>query len=1485
MPTGTFASPDTGLNVLDPARWAPLVSVHGLAVRLPDLLTPSRPFRSRTARVMPVKTEGFSAVCLRGALRALSISALVFIALLHAPAATAATLVAIVSERSSEGMAEAAQRFHQRYPQDRLVFRTSEQVDALSVDELRALLSSADALLLANLFKDSAQRVLPLLDALPAKNVIAVAGDTTLGRRSRWQKQALFSASDARYDEVSSAKSDTDSNLAWVNAASAKYPALAPWVRVRGYWQNRGDNNLNALFAFMLDKPGVASLEDAQPLRVIYRGETLAPEQLKLKGHDRVVAVLDQERADDATGRAICAALERRQLDCVQLRARWGASSAQALQVLKDRVGPRLGAIISLQDFLIGGSSNSRQASMLIEQLDVPVLKGIRLHDTTAEAWRASSSGLAWDSVYYRVSMPELQGVSQPIIVAASAPEGIDALTGLAISQVAPLNAQIDQLVGRAARWVKLQTTKNANKHLAIVYYNHPPGRHNIGADNLDVPASLLQILQVLKKAGYDTGPLPATSAQLLERLQREGVNLPEQGDALREMAARVTTVSASDYAKWFSTLPPTIQGEVNDGPLGHLQAAVDTALKARSPQGAREQVEHTLKELRHMVEGAQHAARNRALDLLGQLDQAYALQIGRGGNEAAIRKLTQALIDTGIEGLRGWGAPPGRVMVEQNRLVLPGLRFGKIFIGPQPPRGWELNEELLHANTSITPTHQYLAFYHWLRDEFRADAIIHLGRHSTYEFLPRKSVGQDEFDYPQLIAADVPGLYPYIVDGVGEGLQAKRRGLAVMIDHLTPPLAATPLYDDLLKLRQLVESFEASSNPAARQDAAREMRKLIDQLKLREALTESMDAELKVRGISFDQADDELLVHEIGHYLTHLQEDFMPLGLHVFGRDWTPEAVTTMLKSMRTGDAKIRERLVASPAAEIHALLQGLNGRFVEPGPGNDPLRNAAALPTGRNFHGLDNSLIPSRLGYQLGEKMAVEARRKAKPDGKEAVILWASDSVRDEGAMVGFGLALLGIEPVWNSRGIVSGLKRRDLKDVGLRADTLFVSSGLFRDLFGNQIGWLDKAVLLAIDGSRRTIEQKHPKLKPALDAALAPLGPLAAPGDEPLAKNRVAQHWIDETQALIANGASAATAGPLAALRVFGTAPGDYGAGINRLAERSGAWTDRKELSAAYVNRLGHAYSSENGSGLPQHALLESNLKRIDNTYLGRASNLYGLIDNNDAFDYLGGLSLAVETLRGKVPASHVIDSSNPAKPEMQPLQAALLGELRGRYLNPAWIAPLMQHGYAGARTMGSEFVEYLWGWQVTNPDIIRSWAWDEVKSVYLDDRYQMGLDKFLEQDSNVHVKTNMMAILMVAAEKGFWQADEATLRQLGQQWVDLLLKNGLPGSGHTRPDHPVFDWVQPYLRADQREPLKRLLDRARIDAEQKPDAPNTISELQPDDQNAQQQARDGSEQGGQTMKNLAVYGALLLFVALLLSGFYRGFDVAARKETQQ
>ncbi len=203
--------------------------------------------------------------------------------------------------------------------------------------------------------------------------------------------------------------------------------------------------------------------------------------------------------------------------------------------------------------------------------------------------------------------------------------------------------------------------------------------------------------------------------------------------------------------------------------------------------------------------------------------------------------------------------------------------------------------------------------------------------------------------------------------------------------------------------------------------------------LNLRAELEASMADVLAVRGIGFEDADDDLLAHEVGHYLTKLQEKFMPHGLHVFGQDWSAESLALMAGSMAQMaggyNAAIAARLAASPRLEMEGLLAGLAGRFVRAGQGQRPAALPEALPTGRNFHAVDGDLLPTRLGYALGAQPGRQGQRPTRKASagadSDAVILWASDAVRDEGAMVAFCLSLLGAEPVWNARGIVTDVR----------------------------------------------------------------------------------------------------------------------------------------------------------------------------------------------------------------------------------------------------------------------------------------------------------------------------------------------------------------------------------------------------------------------------------------------------------------------------
>ena len=1370
--------------------------------------------------------------------------------LLFAAAARADTVVAIVSEASAPEFASAARAFAARTSPHRLVFRSTPQVARMGDAELQALLAAADVLVLAAVFGEDAVRLRPLLHGVRARTVLPLHGDAGFMRHARIDGRAAFT--DLPPDAAARRLRELAGRPSGPEAPASEQSPEELLAQARRYRDGRGVGNMVALLRFVLAQP--EARPSIPPPRsgtaVRYLDANGRPQQTPSAAGPAVV-IVDYNSGDgegDASVRsALCRALAARGLACLSVLSRWGKASIEALRALLAAERSKalsIRAIVMLQDFVIGGGAGAEEAAGLLRDLDVPVLKAVRMADRSTGAWSVSEDGLPDDSVHYRLAMPELQGISQPFVVAAAGPTRVEPTCGLEVSPPVAVMPEVEAMASRIARLSALRTKSNADKRVAIIYYNHPPGRHNIGADNLDVPASLLSILAHLRAAGYDTGELPASAANLLGKLQARGVNLPEDGEALQAMAGRVARVAPADYGGYFARLPAQAQANVRDGPLSALRLAAEQAIKTGERELASERVERVLADVRHLLEGVIHPAREHALSTLDRLADRYGAWLdGQPEASAEVTRLSSQLAGFGIEGLGGWGPPPGRIMTHAGELVIPGLSFGKVFIGPQPPRGWELNEELLHANLAFPPPHQYLAFYEYLRRVWRADVLIHVGRHSTYEFLPGRRAGVGVDDFSRIVLGDLPSVYLYIVDGVGEGIQAKRRGQAIIIDHLTPSLSTTPLYDDLLSLRQLVESYEAGAgikgHAGAR--ALSEIRDTIERLNMRDELEASMRPELQARGIGFDQADGELLVHEVGHYLTKLQERFMPHGLHVFGKSWSHEAIERMVQSMagdRKPDASWRKALLTSPQREAQALLSALEGRFVPPGPGNDPVRTPEVLPTGRSFHALDASVLPTKLGYKLGAELAARARKDAPgtSEGAEAVVLWASDTVRDEGAMVGFGMDMLGIAPRWNSRGIVQGLKRLPLVGGRVRRDTTFIASGLFRDLYPPLCDYLDRAVLLAIDGSSQHIVSHHPELRDALEATMAPLGDARAPGNERPSHNQVAAHWIQTTKELLAAGTPKEAAGRLAAARVFGDAPGTYGAGINRLAERSGAWQARSELVKTYVRRVGHAYGGGR-SGAPAHAVLRAMLARTEHTYLGRASNLYGILDNNDVFDYLGGLGMAVEQARGTPPKAHVVQHADPKATRVEPLPSALLQELRGRHLNPTYLKGLMAHGYAGARTMGSGFVENLWGWQITSPHIVRSWVWDEVKAVYLDDKYAIGVSKFLAQDDNVHVRTNVQAILLVAAHKGFWQADESALRALSESFARAVVEHGLPGSGHTRPDHPMLADV-----------LRRLPDelaqalRARLDAALGRSARALVSELE--------HAHPANRQGEQT-----------------------------------
>ncbi len=697
------------------------------------------------------------------------------------------------------------------------------------------------------------------------------------------------------------------------------------------------------------------------------------------------------------------------------------------------------------------------------------------------------------------------------------------------------------------------------------------------------------------------------------------------------------------------------------------------------------------------------------------------------------------------------WG-PPGsaKIMKQGNQFIIPAVRLGNLVLLPEPSRGWGDEPMKLYHDTTLYPHHQYLAVYLWLAHGFGADAMVHLGTHATYEWTPGKQAGLSPSCSPEVLINDIPNIYPYIVDNVGEGIQAKRRGRAVIISHLTPMLKEVGFYAEYGRMAELVNEYER----ARLRNSVTAPGKLQELLGLAEKTGILADIAAETAGL-----DDDQLVNRLGHYLEEIRENLMPDGLHTFGRSPGEQEIKEMARAISKWNpsekqSDVVKRLRRSGQGEISALLAGLRGRFVRPGEGNDPVRNPASLPTGRNFYGFNPRKLPSPAAWQLGKKAAVEIienhlnKHKKYPD-KVAVVLWATETQRNEGVNESTILYLMGIKPKWSASGRVTGVEVIPGSRLGRpRIDVMVNASGLYRDLFPDKLEFIDQAVALAL---RQTdidnlLQRNSARLKLKLEAA----------------------------------GMAEKEAEELSRLRIFSEQPGSYGTGVAKMASGSGIWEDERQVVNVFENRMGFVFG-QGRWGAPARLLLKENLAGVEVTVHSRSSNVYGLLDNDDVFQYLGGLSMAVRLESGAAPETLITRQQKPGRINVEDVAKTLGREMRSRYLNPEWIRGMQEEDYAGAREM-AHFVEYLWGWEMTNPDKVDDAKWQQAYEVYVEDKYGLEMKEFFNTASP-WAHQSITGRMLETVRKGYWPADEKIKQKLARDYAMSVVEKGVACCDHT------------------------------------------------------------------------------------------------------
>ncbi len=407
----------------------------------------------------------------------------------------------------------------------------------------------------------------------------------------------------------------------------------------------------------------------------------------------------------------------------------------------------------------------------------------------------------------------------------------------------------------------------------------------------------------------------------------------------------------------------------------------------------------------------------------------------------------------------------------------------------------------------------------------------------------------------------------------------------------------------------------------------------------------------------------------------------------------------------------------------ELDALVRALRCEYIEPGPGADIVQNPEILPTGRNTHAVNPYSVPSPSAFRKSEEIATALlQRYVEESGRYpetiGMVLWGMDNIKTHGEGVAQALWLLGVSPRRDALNRVTDVDVIPLDRLGRpRIDVVMTISGIFRDLFGATIDVLDRAV-------RR----------------IAML-------DEPEEMNFVRKHVIERQNA----GAPEEDA----ATRVFSNAPGNYGTNVNFLVS-DGQWERAEELGDLFVTRKCFAFG-RGIEGSEARDLMESALAGVELTYQNIDSAEIGITDVDHYFEYLGGLTKAVEIRTGRRPQIYLSDSLARV-PEIRSLREVVRLETRTKTLNPKWYEGMLKHGFSGVAEI-EHHVTNTFGWSAT-AGAVDGWVYDEIANTYVLDGPMLERLRAL----NVHATRNLAARLVEAHGRGFWAPGKDVMERL-------------------------------------------------------------------------------------------------------------------------
>ncbi len=911
----------------------------------------------------------------------------------------------------------------------------------------------------------------------------------------------------------------------------------------------------------------------------------------------------------------------------------------------------------------------------IFTSLKIPILQ-LLSSNRSRKNWLNSSIGMNSSDLLMQIIIPEFDG---RITTCPSAFKEIISKKNTLYSEITSYKADqvgIKWISKFATNYVKLQQLNNFEKKICLIISNYPVKNGRIGNGvGLNTPSSIINILNWLKEEGYDLGSCnyPQDSAELMSILIKTRTN-----DIESQNNKPLDYLPLSEYLKYWN----------------YLELEPKNIIVNR------------------------------------------------------------------------WGKPSEAIDLDNEGFSINGIRFGKITLLIQPQRGYDVFTDRDIHSPDLPPPHRYLAQYFWIEKVFNANAICHIGKHGTVEWLPGKSIGLSNKCFPNIICPAIPNIYPFIVNDPGEGSQAKRRTAATIIDHLTPPLDRSELYGKYSILENyLDEYFEA---------------KLLNSIRI-EIIEKSIFELIKkdFNEITLNNKNNQ--IEEIDSFLCKIKESQIRTGLHIFGNRQNhineinlflcvarvPNAnrigiVQYIAKHLKLDldpwtniyDQKLSEKdkkilltfsnqnilnfrmaidfleqqakyliylffykkntnikklekyknqkiidyffnekkhnkyflllkkeilypIINSSYNEKLSFINSLNGQYVKSGPSGAPTRGKTeALPTGKNFFSVDSRGLPTESAWSVGCQSASQILDLYKQDNGEdlkniAISVWATSTMRNGGEDICQILYLLGVQPIWDgpSRRVV------DLEIIPLsvlerpRVDVTLRISGMFRDAFPQLVKLTSKAINLVSNLNE--------------DDKFNPLAGASSDGDS-----------IN---------------------RIFGSAPGSYGAGLQELISNSN-WENIDDFGESFLNWSKWIYS-DNLEPIEDKKSLENALKNVQLVVHNQDNKEHDILDSDDYYQFQGGLSSAVKKLSGKFPEMYHGDLSKFGLSKISKLKDEINKVVISRILNPKWINGMKDNGYKGAFEF-SATLDYLYAFDAST-EVVSDWCYEEVYKSWLCD----------------------------------------------------------------------------------------------------------------------------------------------------------------------